>query len=349
MKHVIENFLQSRVDIGDFPGGGFALINSYGIIDSGYVGFKSLEPEKIPNVGNEIYDVASLTKVVSTTSLVLKLIEQNLMELDTCVTKILPRFKHTKITVFDLMTHSSGLPADIRNAKELKNSEQVENIIYEMDLIYPTGERIVYSDVGFILLGWMIEKITHTPLDQYAQNVLFEPLGMKDTGYHPDSERCAPTEQRIDGVFQGFLKGRVHDEKAFALQGVSGHAGLFSTPKDIGLFIHAILTEDKRLFNHSTYGLLYEPQKDITDVSGNRIVRALGWDKPLSGGTAGNDVDFINTIAHTGFTGCNIWIDKARKLGFVLLSNGVHPKRELNKVPLFRNKLANLILANKGD
>lgn len=349
MKNQLKSFLENEVLKGSFPGAGYAVIKDNNIILEDYVGYKSVFPVKEKNTGNEIYDIASLTKVVCTTSLVMKLIEQKQLSLESKIYSFLPRFKHHQITVYQLLTHTSGLPADIRNASRLRHRLEVEEIIYSMDLLNPPGEKIVYSDIGFILLGWMIEAITKTSLDVYAQEVLFNPLGMKDTGFHPNPERCAPTEIREDQVFIGLLKGKVHDEKSFALGGVSGHAGLFSTPHDIGLFILAILNQNPICFSEETLDQLFSVREEDVFPSGKPNFRALGWEKPTKGGTAGDYADISNTIIHTGFTGCNIIIERKRRIGFVLLSNGVHPKREMNKIPLLRNKIGNMILTKKGD
>lgn len=349
MRKVLREFLQEQVAANSFPGAGYALVNESGIIFEDFVGFKATYPEKLVNEGNEIYDIASLTKVVSTTSLIMKLIEDKKLKLNDYVYRYLPRFLHKEITIYHLLTHTSGLPADIPRANTLQSADQVKNIIYTMALIHLVGEKIVYSDIGFIMLGWVIEEVTHRKLDQYAKETLFDPLGMFDTGYHPDPRRCAPTEYRDDSVYRGVLQGMVHDEKAFALGGVSGHAGLFSTPHDLCLFMIAFLRQNPLLFEPETIDALFLAREERIDPTGSKNIRALGWAKPTKGGTAGDHYDFENTILHTGFTGCNLFIDRKRSIGFVLLGNGVHPKREKNGIPAIRNQIGNMILPDKGD
>jgi CubicO group peptidase (beta-lactamase class C family) len=343
----ISDILKKGVEDGHFPGAGYAIIYQDGRVDYDYVGYKQLYPDKILNNGQEIYDCASLTKVISTTTMIMKLIEEGKLTLETKISSVLPRFKHHEITIYHLMTHSSGLPADISRAKELKDKNEVLNRIFEYDLIYNTGEKVVYSDIGYILLGLIIEKLTNKTLAEYAEIVIFKPLGMNDTSYFPDRERSAPTEYRDDSVFQGWLKGKVHDEKAYALNGLAGHAGMFSTPIDIGKFILSILRNDEKILKKESVNLLFPLRiEDRTNLD-NILVRSIGWNKPTKGGTAGDYCNFEQTILHTGFTGCNVWIDRAHEIGFVMLSNAVHPKRSDNRIIRYRNIIGNLILSSK--
>lgn len=345
----INDLLRKGVALGHFPGASYAIVYRNGNIDFDVVGYKQLLPDRIKNTGREIYDCASLTKVISTTTMVMKLMEEGHISLDTHVSSVLPDFKHYDITVYHLMTHSSGLPADIRRAKTLVDKNDVLDRIYSYDLINPVGERVVYSDIGYILLGLMIEKITKKKLDRYAKEVVFDPLDMKDTSYHPDPERCAPTEYRNDDVYQGWLRGLVHDEKAFALGGVAGHAGMFSTARDIAKFILSILNNDGRVLKQESVNQLFPLQIRDDREDGTTLVRSLGWNKPTKGGTAGDHVNFEDTILHTGFTGCNVWIERSKGIGFVMLSNAVHPKRENNQIIKYRNKIGNMILSTEGE
>lgn len=336
----IYNILFDAVENHKIPGASYGLFKD-NQLKTGYVGFRQLEPVKEKALGNEIYDVASLSKVISTTTLVLKMVELKKIKFDDQVVQYLPRFKHQDITIKDLLAHQSGLPADIRNAKDLMNEQMVMDKIYDMDLVYQTKESIVYSDVGFILLGKIVEVVSNETLDVLANKLIFEPLGMKHTSYHPNKALCAPTEFRDDSVFKGLLKGLVHDEKAFALGGVSGHAGLFSTAYDIGLFMKAILTNEFVL-NEASINFMFEPviTKSVNDIL---VTRTYGWLKPYSGGIAGDYHDFNQTIGHTGFTGCHMFIDRKNQIGFVLLSNAVHPKRSMNQIFSYRNVISNLI------
>lgn len=337
----IRNILEEGVSKKHFPGAHFSIVFKGKNTLSNYVGYKQIYPDLQALKGDEIYDIASLTKVVSTTTLVMKLIEDHRLSLDTKVDEILNWFDLKDVTVYDLLTHSSGLPADISRANTLKDKQEVIFRIKSVKMIYKKSKHIVYSDIGFILLGLMIEEITKKSLNENGQELIFKPLGMNDTSYHPNIERCAPTELREDNVYQGVLKGRVHDEKAFAL-GEAGHAGLFSTAHDLSLFIKAIL-ENKFVLKNETIDMLFKLREERPSLKGDILKRALGWDKPTHKSSAGDFVDFEQTILHTGFTGCNMFIDRKKGLGFVLLSNAVHPKRELNYIIGYRNQIANKI------
>lgn len=346
MYQEITDILNEGVQKEHFPGAQYCVVKKDGTIFCDFVGYKQTYPHKIKCDGTEIYDCASLTKVISTTTMIFKLIEDKKISLDTKISDILEQFKHKEIKVFHLLTHSSGLPADIPRAKTLKTPEDVKTKIFEFDLINPIGEKVIYSDIGFMLLGFVIEKITKLSLNDYATKVIFKPLGMTDTSYQPNKERCAPTEYRDDDVFKGLLQGRVHDEKAFALNGMAGHAGMFSTAKDLAKFILAIL-QDNFVLSKETVDSLFPVQIEDTSKLGNKLIRSLGWNKPTKNSTSGDNTSLENTILHTGFTGCNVFIEKEKGIGFVLLSNAVHPQRELNGIRHYRNRIGNVVIPTK--
>jgi CubicO group peptidase (beta-lactamase class C family) len=342
----IKKVLEEGVSKKHFPGAHFSVIYKNQKPLNDYVGYKRIYPELEPLKGNEIYDIASLTKVVSTTTLIMKLIEDGRLTLDTNVSDVLTWFHIKDITVYDLLTHTSGLPADIPRAYKLKDKQDVLSNIKNVKIIYKKHEHVCYSDIGYILLGLMIEEITKKSLNENGCEFIFKPLGMHDTSYYPDKKRCAPTEYRDDEVFKGVLQGKVHDEKAFAL-GEAGHAGLFSTVHDLSLFIKTIL-EDRFVLKKETLDMLFKVREEHPSLKGSLLKRALGWDKPTAGSSAGDYVDFDETILHTGFTGCNMFIDRKNGIGFVMLSNAVHPKRELNQIIGYRNRLSNMIYKKSG-
>lgn len=332
MRSILEEGVRKR----HFPGAGYAIVKKEGIA-CGHVGFRQTYGETIEANGHELYDVASLTKVVVTTTLIMQLIDDKKLSLDTPIREIIRAFRHEGITIEHLLTHTSGLPADITRAATLKNREDVLERVFAAEIIHP-DRPIVYSDIGFILLGLVIEHMLATTLDQVAEKRIFKPLGMTDSTFNPDPADAAPTEYREDDIHKGLLKGLVHDEKAYALQGIAGHAGLFTTPHDLGLFIQAILN-DTFVLSSKTLDSLFVPRV----ASDDRTIRAYGWDKPTPFSSAGTDAPFEETILHTGFTGCNMWIDRKNDLGFVLLSNAVHPKRTCNGILPYRQRLADAI------
>ncbi len=325
----IKEILEDGVKKGAFPGGEFALIYD----DKVYLhkfGVKSLLPP-MPLKGDEVYDVASLTKVISTSTLAHICLEKGLFTLDTYVSDILKDYPN-KIKIRDLMTHSSGLPAYLANGNDLKTKEEVKREIFNSKLIYEKNTKIVYSCLGFILLAYVIEEVLGDTIDKLAYKYIFKPLKMNNSTYHPDIKRAVPTEYRNDKVFKGLVVGKVHDGLAYAQGGISGNAGLFSNVEDLAIFIRSILN-DKFVLSSKQLDLLFPTQIKWIDGDGDLIIRSLGWAKPKDD----NDI-----ISHTGFTGCNMWIDRKRKIGFVLLSNAVHPKRENNKIFGYRRQIWNL-------
>lgn len=339
--NTIKKMLEEGVLQKHFPGAHFGLVYKGGLPITDFVGYKQIIPKHIELKGDEIYDIASLTKVISTTTIAMKLIEDNKLSLKTKVSDVLEWFRHDDISIYDLLTHTSGLPADIPRANTLKDKDDVISKIKDVDLREKKGTHVIYSDIGFILLGLIIEKITGKSLNDNGQDIIFKPLGMYDTSYRPDITRAVPTELREDDVYKGLLTGKVHDEKAFAL-GEAGHAGLFSTVKDLTIFMKAIL-DDKFVLSSKTIDMLFELREEKPSLNRNMLKRALGWDKPTLGSSSGDLSDFEQTILHTGFTGCNMFIDRKHGIGFVMLSNAVHPKRSLNQIIGYRSKIAHMI------
>lgn len=299
-----------------------------------------------------IYDMASLSKVVSTTTCVLKLIDMGFLRIATAVYKILPKFKHQDVTLWHLLTHTSGLPEGVRGLMNMKTSDEVMDAIYNTDLMYTPGEKIVYSDIGFILMGKIVEVLSGKTLDEFAKENIFEPLEMYNTGYNPiDKEKCAPTEHRNDNLYKGMIQGFVHDETAALLGGVAGHAGLFSTVNDISNFIEMILNDGvyngKRILSENAINLIYTPQvQQAPGVTLHGTIRSIGW---MIGGFGGPNGDLTYpeaTIHHTGFTGTSLWIDKYNHVGFCMLTNRVHPTRNNPKHIDARAKISNFIMAN---
>jgi CubicO group peptidase (beta-lactamase class C family) len=344
----IDDILNGVIKEGSLAGASYAIVHVSGYMEIKTLGYFQTHPKKIKNKSSVIYDVASLTKVISTTTMIMSLIEGGRLSLKSKIKDILDRFIHPEITIYHLMTHTSGLPADIPRAKTLKSKDEVLDKVFSAPLISPVGETIVYSDIGYILLGLIIEKITGRSLDEVSQELIFKPLGMKHTGYHPKASTCAPTEYRNDDVYQGYLQGLVHDEKAFAMGGEAGHAGLFSTTKDIARFMLAILRKEFVLSNH-TLDMLFMAQEKRVLPNENVLIRALGWDKPTMMSSAGSMVSFDDTILHTGFTGCNMFMDRKAGVGFVLLSNDVHPSRETKSILKLRHEIANLVMSKREE
>ncbi len=334
------------------PGANYCLVTDDGVELASF-GKKALIPVVEENDADTLYDMASCSKVISTTSCLFKLMEQGKIRLYDSVKSYLPRFRYSNITIWDLMTHTSGLPADVIRSNRLKSREEALDKIYDIQLAYEKNTKIVYSDIGFILLGEIVAQVSGMPLDEFAKKYIFDPLEMTSTGYNPsDINRCAPTEVRKDEVVDGLLRGKVHDEKAYILGGVAGHAGLFSCVSDLSHFIQMILNngvyKGKQIFSQATIDLMFTPQvRDTNGVALDNDQRGLGWIVRGNYCSAG-DLASPETILHTGFTGTNIFVDRINRVGFALLANRVHPTRENVKIIPLRAKIGNYVIANFG-
>jgi len=304
-----------------------------------------------------MYDIASLTKVVATTTLVAKLAEGDFavpLDLDAKIERYLPEWasgpqpewRH-RVTVRHLLTHTSGLPPFKEYWRTSKSKQDTLTKIFAEPLEYEPGTKEVYSDLGIILMAEIIERLTGRKLDDLANSFIFSPLGMKDSMYKPPKKlwlTIAPTE--IDNNYRHrLIQGEVHDENAFAIGGVSGHAGVFSTAPDLAAFCQMLLNGGvyghQRILRRATVAQFTTPQQ----LSGG--TRTLGWAVPTPGGLSGNYFS-AHSYGHTGFTGTSIWIDPDRQLFVVFLTNRVHPTRENQKIQQVRRDLHDAVMQALG-
>jgi beta-N-acetylhexosaminidase len=309
---------------------------------------------KAPAVNlDTIYDIASLTKVVVTTTLAEKLAEGDFsvpLDLDAPVARHLPEWAsgpnaewRRKVTVRHLLTHTSGLPAFKEYWRTSKGKQDTLGRIFAEPLEYEPGTKEIYSDLGIILMAEIIERLTGRTVDDLAKSLIFSPLGMKETMFKPPKKlwpQIAPTE--IDNQLRHRLvQGEVHDENAFAIGGVSGHAGLFSTAPDLAAFCQMLLNggvyAHQRIVRRATIAQFTVPQQ----LSGG--ARTLGWAVPTEGGSSGHYFS-AHSFGHTGFTGTSMWIDPERQLYVVLLTNRVHPTRENTKIQQVRPALHDAVM-----
>ncbi|HEY4644365.1 MAG TPA: serine hydrolase, partial [Bacteroidota bacterium] len=293
-----------------------------------------------------LYDLASLTKVIATTACVMKLYDEGKIQLDTTVASYLPEFAQTgkeRVTVRNLLLHNSGLPAYREFFLTCKSAQQILDSIYAAPLEFRLGDSTLYSDLGMIMLGKVIERIAGQQLDQLVNQQFFRPLGMVNTMYNPPGElagRIAPTE--IDTTWRKMLvRGQVHDENAAALGGVSGHAGIFSTAGDLATFVQMIL-------NGGTYGgrrYLSESTVKLFTSAREGSPRALGWDRKSSDGySSAGSLFSVESFGHTGFTGTSIWVDPKRELSVIFLTNRVYPTRDNRKIYSVRPALHDAVI-----
>lgn len=331
----IEEIVKRGVNENAYPGAHFCYIENNEVKCS-YYGYKSKEPSIKELDGTEVYDIASLSKIISTTTIILKMIEKEIINFDTTVKSILPEYFSFETTIEDLLKHTSGLNPIIHNAMKINDKKELIKQIFEERFVYKPRTKIVYSDTGYMLLGFIIEKIYKKELKQVAEELIFKPLEMFDTSYNPNVYKAAVTEFRDDLNHKGFVKGFVHDERSFLLDGNSGHAGVFSTAKDISKYIVSILN-DENVFKTETKDKIFLNSFESLDLNDNQVIRSYGFQKFIF---YPNSKSYL--ITHTGFTGCNLWIDIKNKRGFVLLSNAIHPKRENNNVFKYRKQISDL-------
>ena len=323
---MIEDKLLEMINNEAFPSANYSLITPFNKY-IGSVGNKALYPSVEKNSINTLYDMASLTKVVVTNTIISRMLDKKMISLNDLVCSYLPRFKHKNIKIIDLLTHSSGLPADLKPDINL-NEEEYINRIYDLDLVYKTNSKVVYSDIGFIILGFMIENFYREKLDEVAKKEVFIPLNMLNSCFNPkDKKLCAPTE--IDK--RGVVRGVVRDEKAYVLGGTCGHAGLFSTIKDITNFCEMILNNGyfngMRYLSKNIIDLYYQP----LILEDDKRYRTVGWIVG-SKATATGNLGSMDTIFHLGFTGTSIIIDRNKHIASILLTNRIHPTRDNKKI-----------------
>lgn len=299
------------------------------------VGFHTYARQRPVQLG-DIYDLASLTKVVATTAAVMNLVEEGQVDLDRPLADYLPRYRsftggdRKKATVRQVLAHSGGLPP-FRHYFKIDSTPSVRlDSVFRTGPEYVPGDSTVYSDIGFILLGKLVEEISGQSLDDYTQEQFFTPLGMTSTYFNPSSERLhriVPTEHSVEEG--AFIVGRVHDENAYSLGGVSGHAGLFSSARDLALFAQTMLNgglaDRQRIFRPETVAEFTRRARIDPGSS-----RCLGWDSPSNASSGGVYLS-DDSYGHTGFTGTSLWIDPANDLFVILLTNAVHPKRSWKK------------------
>jgi CubicO group peptidase (beta-lactamase class C family) len=337
VKTAIEEAVAPGVAIAVGRNGHIAYMKGYGYIDWNQPGSPAVDT-------NTLYDLASLTKVIATTTVAMILEETGQLNLDRTVGSYLPEFntpEKAQITVRQLLTHSGGLEAGANIYATARGREQYLQQIAARPLQYTPGTSMIYSDWDMIILQLVMERITGKTLDVLAAEKIFKPLGMVDTQFQPPVSlrpRIAPTQ--VDDARGGLLWGTVHDENAWAMGGVAGHAGLFSTAKDLAIFSMTLLNGGEgpngvRIVKPSTLAR-------GTSRQGKESSRTLGWDSPEGGSSAGQ---FFSpwSFGHTGFTGTSIWIDPEKDLFVVVLTNRVNPTRSNTRHVQLRRDVADAV------
>ncbi|MCO6455113.1 MAG: serine hydrolase [Pirellulaceae bacterium] len=321
----IDRVVEQGIARGNLPGC-VVLVGRQGkIVFWRAYGHRQLQPSPLPMTPDTLFDLASLTKPIATATSVMRLIQSGQLTLDDRVATHLPDFGQAgkdKITVRQLLTHQSGLLADNSLADYAQGRDAAWQRINALGLRAEPGTEFIYSDVGYIVLGELIARLSGQDLHEFSRQAIFQPLGMSDTGFLPDSERAsraATTEQR-DGRW---MRGQVHDPRAHRLGGVAGHAGLFSTAADLARYAQMLLDGGRyagvRVLDEATVELMRRP----VPVPGG--LRGLGWDIQTGYSSNRGDLFSAQAFGHGGFTGTSLWIDPQLKMFVVFLSNRVHP------------------------
>jgi len=342
----IEPLVKQEIEAKRLPGAVVLVGRGDRVVWQKTVGNRALEPKSEPMTADTIFDMASLTKVVATTTAAMILIEEGKIRLSDRVATFIPGFERYNkggITIRHLMTHMSGLRPDVDLGDLWTGYDKaIELAIEEVPTARP-GERFVYSDIGYFLLGDIIRRVSGQPLDEFTRDRVFRPLGMKDTTFKPPAalvpriaptELCTPYGWPCEGEDRSILRGVVHDPTARRMAGVAGHAGLFSTAADLSIFVRMLLNGGTyngiRILSPLAVARMITPSMPPWE----RNVRGLGWDMDSSFSSNRGELLPIGSYGHTGWTGTSLWIDPATRMFVVFLSNRNHPDGKGDVTPL---------------
>jgi serine-type D-Ala-D-Ala carboxypeptidase len=319
--------LQHAIAERAFPAASLAVTHRGKLIVLKSVGRFSYEANSPQVTPGSIFDLASVSKVVATTSMAMILYERGLLDLEAPIAAIIPEFgdasdsRKAEVTVRMLLAHSSGLPAYEKLFLRVKNREGLIAAAFTAPLTADPGTRAEYSDIGFIILGAALERIADEPLDRFCQREVFGPLGMGRTTFNPPATwRASIVPTADDRAFRRrVIQGEVQDENASVLGGVAGHAGVFSTAQDIAIFAHAMLNGGAPMVRREALAQFTRRESSPAGTS-----RALGWDTPSTSSQSGEYFSSYS-FGHLGYTGTSLWIDPERQLSVTFLTNRTWP------------------------
>jgi len=346
----VKELLKFEQEKGTFPGAALSVVSKNKILYRTHLGSAQLEPEERKMKKDTIFGLASLTKVIVTASSIMKLVEMGRINIYDYIKEYFPELPEDKeeITIFHLLTHSSGFQAIVKLWDKGMNYQQKIKYILDLPLENNVGEVVNYSDPNFILLGELVQRLSGKSLQEFSQEHFFSPLGMDSTAYKPLTNLKAVPDDIAAAEYCSWRKkmivGEVHDENAYSLGEISGHAGLFSNINDLSTFVRMLLNKgslkDKKVLSQKTVKTMI---KNWTgDLNQNR---ALGWDLINNFRSSGGILFSDKSFGHTGFTGTSIWIDPVEEIGVIFLTNRVHPSRDNVDIISLRPRLHNLIAA----
>jgi uncharacterized protein YbbC (DUF1343 family)/CubicO group peptidase (beta-lactamase class C family) len=363
----INEAIEASIEKKELPGA-VVVVGRHGrVVWRKAYGARAVEPQREPMTADTIFDLASLTKIVATSTSIMILIEQGKVRLADPLVQFIPEMKgegRDAITIEQLLTHMAGFAPDFDLRERWSGYDEALQHLYREPLRNQPGARFVYSDINYIALGEVVHRVSGQTLDDFARKNIFVPLGMRDTAFRPDarlSSRIAPTEKRrgqrnylgdtsanAGAEGEQWLRGQVHDPTSFRMGGVAGHAGLFSTADDLAIFCQMILNggayKGARILSPMTVAMMTLPHA----VSETSAARGLGWDIATTFSTNKGDLFPLGSFGHTGFTGTSIWIDPASDTFIIFLSNRVHPDGKGDVGPL-RGRVASIVAASITD
>ncbi|MFO0798347.1 MAG: serine hydrolase domain-containing protein [Gemmataceae bacterium] len=347
----VDTAVEAALARNDCPGAVVLVVHRDAVVHRKAYGKRAVRPAAEPMTADTVFDLASLTKPTATGTSIMRLIEQGKLKLDDPVAKHWPAFGKADVTVAHLLLHTSGLTADNALSDYADGRDKAIERVAALKLEAPPGTRFRYSDVGFIVLGELVEKRGGLPVDQYAKTHVFDPLKMTDTGFRPAGDvlkRVAPTGLRDKMT----IRGEVHDPRAYKMGGVAGHAGLFGTADDLGRYARMLLRggelDGARVLKSDTVKLFTAPH-DVPPAMGKdgpvKQQRSYGWDVDTSfSGQRGDAFKRGEGFGHTGFTGTSLWVDPRSQTAVIVLTSRVHPDDKGN-VARLRREVANAVAA----
>src|ERR1700690_1047996 len=318
---VLDSIVQEAIHDEQIPGAVVLIGHDGQVIYRKSFGERSLEPRRETMTVDTIFDLASLTKVVATTTAVMQLVQKGKIRVNEPVIKYIPEFAENskeEITVRELLTHYSGLPEDLDRVQPWQGRETALRMAYAEKPIYAPGSRFLYSDVNFIVLGALVERVSGMSLDAYCQKNIFAPLMMTRTRFLTPAAwlpKIAPTQY---DERDKMLRGVVHDPTARRMGGVAGHAGVFSTADDLAKFAQALLN-GSTVLSFLMIEKITTPQQPPTST----VLRGFGWDIDSPYSSPRGDLLPVGSFGHTGFTGTSLWIDPTTQTFIIVLSNAV--------------------------
>jgi uncharacterized protein YbbC (DUF1343 family)/CubicO group peptidase (beta-lactamase class C family) len=338
---VLDSIINSAITQGQIPGAVLIVGHDGRVVYRKAYGSRAIEPRREAMTLSTVFDCASLTKVIATTTAVMQLWERGKLRMADPVAKYIPEFAQNgkqDITIRQLLVHYSGLAPDLDLAKPFAGKEATYRMAFEETPQWAPGSRFVYSDINFVVLGALVERLSGESLDGYSTKHIFTPLGMKNSRFLPPRawvSQTAPTEEDEN---HHMLRGVVHDPTARRMGGVAGHAGVFSTADDLAKFAQALLDGGRGVLTAATISKMTSPQQPATGTG----VRGFGWDIDSPFSTNRGELLPVGSFGHTGFTGVSLWIDPTTRTYIVLLTNAVHVGEKGSAVSL-RTKVATAV------